>query len=143
MFCRNYAPQIGSSMSKSCFFFLTILAFGCDTGTYRQGKFLYETQCGNCHMPDGSGLAGLIPPMVNNPNLAINRAKLPCIIVHGMKDEIIVNGTFYNQEMVGNSKLTESEIANILNFIFSEWNEGGKFFSPEEVMESLKNCEEN
>ncbi len=42
-----------------CFAFI----YSCKETPFQQGKILYEYYCANCHMEDGSGLEGLIPPV--------------------------------------------------------------------------------
>lgn len=91
-------------------------------------------------MADGTGLAGLIPPLAGSDYLHTHRAELPCIIRWGQKGEIIVNGRKFNNEMVPIPQLTESEIANILNYVNQAWQNREPYLTLEEVKQSLKNC---
>ncbi len=74
--------------------------------------------------------------------MANHQDKLPCIIQFGMDGEITVNGTEYDRKMPANEKLTEFEIANIINYINHAWDNDLPFRSPEWVQEKLNNCEE-
>jgi mono/diheme cytochrome c family protein len=115
----------------------------CDDGNpYKQGKILYTNFCANCHMEDGTGLKGLIPPLANSDFLTTHRADLPCIIRKGQKGSIVVNGVTYGQqEMPAVPKLSDFEITNVLNFINQEWGNTGAIWTVEAVRERLNKCQ--
>jgi mono/diheme cytochrome c family protein len=115
----------------------------CDSNPYKQGKIMYDYYCANCHMEDGSGLEGVIPPLVGVEDyLTANRDILPCIVKYGWSDTIQVKGVMYAQEMPGVPQLTDVEIANILNYILFNWNENQEILLIEEVQKNLENCPE-
>lgn len=101
---------------------------------------MYLQQCAQCHMDDGSGLAGLIPPLANADYLRLYPEKLPCIISKGISGPIEVNGKTYNQPMMANTNLKVVEIANILNYIQNEWGDKKVFYSPALIQELLNSC---
>lgn len=105
-----------------------------------QGNFLYNKYCGNCHMDDGEGLAALYPPLNNSDYLDKNRHMLACQIRHGMEGPILVNGIEYNMVMPGNQNLTDVEINNILNYIFSAWNNNLAPSNVQEIKAQLELC---
>ena len=114
--------------------------FSCEN-LYSDGQHLYKTVCANCHMDDGSGLIGLIPPIVGSDYLKNNQAELPCIIRHGLKGPILVNGKQYGgQEMAGIPVLTDVEVTNICNYINTNFNNNNKVVSLQEVKIALENC---
>ena len=92
-------------------------------------------------MDQAEGLKGLIPPLTNTEFLLQNRSKLPCWIKNGMSEPIQVGEKQFNQVMPGVPTLTDTEIANIINFIQGNWHEGLAFFSEGEVNDALKECE--
>ena len=98
--------------------------------------------CANCHMEDGKGLEGLIPPLAGADYLNDHRGQLACIIRYGQEGEIEVNGRSYNQIMTGIPELNEVEIANVLNYVFNSWGNEQTFISPDEIEEQLKACEQ-
>lgn len=122
--------------SKSTFVALALglfLAACGGGGDFSQGQALYKSQCANCHMEDGSGLQGLIPPLANADYLITNKDNIACIIHQGMEGSIVVNGVRYNQQvMPANPKLTDAEITNITNYILTAWgNQGGTVRLPD------------
>lgn len=129
-------------MSKSKIVALSFLFFliACTTNPYQEGNRLYKAYCENCHMADGKGLRGLIPPLANSDYLIKNRAQIPCIIKHGIKGEIIVNDTVFNTEMAGNPKLSAVQINNIINYINHAWGNDLEESNIKEVKKTLQNC---
>lgn len=108
---------------------------------YSDGQFLYKTVCANCHMDDGSGLVGLIPPIAASDYLKNNQDNLACIIKYGLKGPITVNGTQYGgQEMAGIPVLTDVEITNICNYINTSFNNNNRVVSLSEIRAALENC---
>jgi len=91
-----------------------------------EGKALYEANCANCHQKNGTGLGKLIPPIYQSDYFLEDIPRTAKIIKYGQKGEITVNGTLYNQEMPGNPKLTNIEIAHIMTYLYNIWgNEVG------------------
>jgi len=91
-----------------------------------EGKALYEANCANCHQKNGTGLGKLIPPISQSDYFLEDIPRSAKIIKHGQKGEITVNGGVYNQEMPGNPKLTNIEIAHIMTYLYNIWgNEMG------------------
>ena len=76
---------------------------------------MYGNFCASCHMDDGSGLRGRIPPLANSDYLKKYASELACIIRYGKTGEIEVNGKKYQEPMPGVPQLTDFEIANIIN----------------------------
>ena len=124
--------------------FLSLLLFwACEQQTYTQGKILYTNFCENCHMADGSGLKGLIPPLAGADFLTKSPDAVPCIIRAGIKGKLTVNGQEYDTEMAGIEKLTEFEITNIINYIHTSWDNQLPIVEHLQVREWLKACEKN
>lgn len=125
------------------FLFLSALfLYRCDSNPYRQGHILYDNFCSNCHMEDGSGLEGLIPPLAGADYLRDNPLRVPCFIRYGQKGEIVVNGKTYNQEMVPIPQLSHIEITNVINFINHAWGNDFGYVKFEDVRRVLEECKE-
>jgi mono/diheme cytochrome c family protein len=114
----------------------------CFTNRQSEGQQLYAQQCANCHMDDGSGLRGLIPPLAGADYLTRHRDQLACLIRHGQQGEIVVNGVRYNRPMPGDLELTEVHITNILNYIQTNFGNKNELFTVQEVNQTLQNCPE-
>ena len=116
------------------------LATGCFSERQHEGARLYQSSCAGCHGAQGEGLRRLIPPLAAADYLVAHRAALPCLIRRGQRASIVVNGVEYNQYMPGNEALTDSQIANLLNYVQQQWGNTGEVYTIREVSGLLDAC---
>ena len=114
--------------------------YGCEEDTYIQGRAIYEYKCANCHMASGEGLLGNIPPLAGSDWLVKHRDQIACVIYYGYQDSMWVNGIGYKAKMAGHPTLTETEIANVTNYILTAWYNELEPVSPAEVKAGLAGC---
>jgi mono/diheme cytochrome c family protein len=103
------------------------------------GKAIYKKECANCHGDTGNGIRTLIPPLLDADYAITHFDSIPCWIKNGMSHEILVNGIVYEQSMYP-IKLSEVEIANVMNYISKEFLKNGKTTTSTKVVELLKMC---
>lgn len=132
-------------MRNAIFFFTFFTTFAiyltsCETETYRQGRILYENFCASCHMEDGTGLEGIIPPLANSDYVRNHQLEMPCIIRVGMEGEIVVNGKKYNSVMKGENRLSHFEITNIVNYVNQAWGNDYGIIKFDDVQDELEKC---
>ncbi|MBS1647515.1 MAG: cytochrome c [Bacteroidetes bacterium] len=95
------------------------------------GKALYTANCQSCHQENGEGLKGAFPPLKGSP--IVNGDNLELYV------DIIMNGYDARQEYgvmpaVGtNMEFNEDQIAAIMNYERSSWDNKAKPVTPEEV----------
>lgn len=121
-------------------FFFTVLFYQCEDRTHAQGEVLYQYYCANCHMDDGTGLRGNIPPLANADYIKTDPVRMACIIRNGLVGEIVVNGKSYNNPMAGYPELNQYQIANIINYINQAWGNDFGFSNPREIEAALRGC---
>ena len=109
--------------------------------SFLQGKNLYLTHCENCHMANGEGLGGNIPPLAQSDYLKTQQDKIACIIRYGQVDTIVVNGITYSEIMPGVKQLNDIQLANIINYLNHSWGNDYGFVTVEGIREQLKACE--
>ena len=97
------------------------------------GQQLYETHCANCHQLDGKGIARIVPPLLGVDYFVQNRNLLPQIIRHGMQQRIVINGITYQQKMPANSKLSNVEVAALVNFVEFRFAKSTQLLSADSV----------
>lgn len=105
-----------------------------------KGAKLYQAHCASCHGEKGEGLRQLIPPLNKADFLAQHPEQVACIIRHGMEGPIVVNGVEYNHPMPANPKLSDIEIASLVEYIFSAWDNRLPKRSLAEVRRDLQQC---
>lgn len=87
--------------------------------SYMRGQMLYVDFCVRCHLPDGTGETGLIPPLANADFLQDIQATVQSI-KYGIHGPITVNGVIYNNTMAPMG-LENDEIADVTNYILNSW----------------------
>lgn len=123
-------------------FFLLAALVSCQQKPYSDGEAFYKKYCANCHLDNGEGLGQLIPPLAGADFLAKNRERLPCIVRHGLAEEITVNGQQFAEKMEGFTKATDVDVTNVLNFINNSWGNHNGTLRLDEVQALLRNCPE-
>lgn len=131
-------------LSKLFVLFLAVVSFAsCQSEEkikleqyYIGGKELYEQNCANCHQKDGKGLQNLYPGIAGSDYLK-DKEKVIYIIKNGLSGEILVNGKKYNQPMPANNQLTNLDIAEVVTYIYNEWNGETKITEVKEIEKVL------
>lgn len=94
---------------------------------------MYNLRCSNCHMEDGQGVANLVPAI--KPTRFVNERKgLICLMISGAKDSIS------GFDMPSFEKMTNTQIANVLNYINTKQKFAGAFFNENEIETYRKDC---
>ena len=108
------------------------------------GEALYNSNCASCHQANGMGLTGAFPPLT--PHAAFSylqtddRSYLAKVLLYGLQGQVEVltdadpgnlEGTFetYNGVMPAWSQLGDAELAAILNYILTSWDNAQYFSS--------------
>jgi mono/diheme cytochrome c family protein len=120
--------------------FILLVSVQCEPDRYAQGRRLYTVHCAFCHMDDGTGLKGAIPPLKNADYLRARKKNLPCLIRHGVQGTIEVNGISYSENMQGIKGLDEASIANITNYVLKEFLKEEKMYNYIEIKKVLDGC---
>ena len=104
----------------------------------KSGKSLYEDFCLRCHMPDGQGQIGIIPPLAKSDFLFKHMEEsIKAIKFGGIDGEITVNGVKYNSKME-KMGLYDDEIADIMNYTLNSWGNKYEKRIKEEYVKSLR-----
>lgn len=85
------------------------------------GKWVYEDFCSRCHLPDGSGVSGVYPPVAKSDWLDDKVNKSIAAVKYGLEGEISVNGETYNNVMTAQG-LSDEEVADVMNYIMNSWD---------------------
>lgn len=97
------------------------------------GEEVYRIHCLSCHQSDGSGVPGMYPPIINTDWVSGDKERLIGIILFGMEGPMEVNGEHYSSIMPEQSYLSDQEIADVLTFIRSNFDNQATPVVPEEV----------
>ena len=102
------------------------------------GKIVYDDFCIRCHLPNGKGQIGIIPPLANSDFLYEHMEEsIKALKFGGIEGEIIVNGVKYNSRME-NMGLYDEEIADVMNYILNSWGNKSDIMITQEYVKKLK-----
>lgn len=104
--------------------------------SYIRGQMLYVDFCVRCHLPDGTGETGLIPPLANADFLQDIQATVQSI-KYGIHGPITVNGVIYNNTMAPIG-LENDEIADVTNYILNSWGNTADVIVTEAYVRGIK-----
>ncbi len=103
------------------------------------GKEVYKTNCKNCHQTDGLGLRGIIPPLSGSDHLQSHQQDIPCLLIKGSKDSILVNDVIYPPQMPAHD-ISNLELAEVITFINNTWGNEYGFVKVKDVDKLLAEC---
>jgi mono/diheme cytochrome c family protein len=107
----------------------------CNRIKHTQGERIFQSQCANCHMNDGTGLKGHIPSIVNSDYIKGEKTKIISLIYHGINAEKLGQVDNY---MPSHKKMTDTEMNNLLNFIQEYFNEGKYEYNLQDIISIRK-----
>lgn len=84
-------------------------------------------------MATGEGVPATFPPLAKSDYLLKDQKRAVRTVLHGLSDEITVNGEKYNMAMPGQSHLSDQEVADVLNYIQNNWGNKAKAVTPAQV----------
>lgn len=103
-----------------------------------RGEKIYETNCLQCHLPDGKGTGNTVPPLANSDWFTEKRAASIHAVKFGLKGQITVNNKSYKGFMP-KQRLEPQQLADVMNYIFNSWgNISDKIVTVEEVEKVTK-----
>lgn len=108
---------------------------------YVQGEQLYIKNCSNCHQKNGKGLGLVYPPLDQSDYVDKNFESVLCLMKHGTKGEIIVNGKTFNQPMPGIPTLTDLEVAEIATYLYNNWERKHGLIDVREASTVIAKCD--
>ncbi|MEO0414113.1 MAG: cytochrome c [Verrucomicrobiota bacterium] len=102
-----------------------------------EGDKLYKMagSCVACHMPNGEGQPGSIPPLADSDWLKDENAtpRLIAMTLRGMAGPIKVNGKKYFSAMPPQVLFNDEQLATLLTHVRDKWGKKGDAITPEEI----------
>ena len=97
------------------------------------GAAVFAGNCVACHQANGLGLSGIFPPLAGSRWVLENDARLVQILLHGLNGELEVLGVSYNGVMPAFGQLSDAELAAVLTYIRSAWDNDAAAISAQQV----------
>ena len=100
------------------------------------GEEVFSQYCVVCHMKDGAGIPGLNPPLIKTEWVNGDKSQLIKIILNGSQGgQYPVNGEVYPGAMTPHDFLSNKQIAGLLTYVRSNFENSADAVTPEEVAE--------
>lgn len=105
------------------------------------GESAYIRNCSSCHQANGQGLEGIWPSLVGH-SVALYEADRNYLVLqtlYGVQGAISANGHNYNGIMPAWRHLSDNDIADILNYILTAWDNNSRLpqgftpYSPRDI----------
>ena len=104
------------------------------THPVQDGAEIYQARCLSCHQANGGGVPGVFPPLVGTEWVTGDEEVLIRVVLNGMTGEMEVNGLSYSGAMPPwGAFLTDEEMADLLTYIRTEWNNDASEVTPETI----------
>jgi mono/diheme cytochrome c family protein len=98
-----------------------------------RGKKVYQTYCLPCHQADGSGVPRLNPPLIKTSFVLGDKKLLIGIVLHGLDQEVEIDGEVYSNVMASHDFLKDEEIADVLTYVRNSFGNKAPAVKPAEV----------
>lgn len=99
-----------------------------------KGAEVYASKCAGCHGTAGAGVPGVFPPLAASDYVNAADDQLINAVKKGLNGPITVNGTQYSGAMPAfGGQLSDEEIAAVLTYVRTNWNNNGKAITPAQV----------
>ena len=97
------------------------------------GKAVYNTYCLSCHMEDGGGVPGMNPPLRKTDWVNGDKERLIKVVLNGLSEDVEINGETYSNVMAPHDYLSDEDIASVLTFVRTNFENNSGAVSVEEV----------
>ncbi len=99
----------------------------------RRGEATFLGTCSTCHQRDGTGLAGVFPPLAQSDYLLEDRDRAIRAVLAGLSGTIEVNGERYSGVMPPLDNLTDHEVADTMTYVYNSFGNTGDPVNDETV----------
>ncbi|HEY0614482.1 MAG TPA: cytochrome b N-terminal domain-containing protein [Candidatus Elarobacter sp.] len=102
-------------------------------GNATAGQTVFTTNCSSCHAANGTGAAGVGPPLAGNPDVSGDKNKIIGIVLNGLSGQPIQGKTYPAQMPPWKGTLSNKQIADVLTYIRTSWGNKGTPVSTSDV----------
>lgn len=97
------------------------------------GEKVFKKYCISCHQADGGGVPNLNPPLINTSYVLGNKDSLIHIVLHGLNQNIEIEGEVFTNPMPALNILKDQEIADVLTYVRNSFGNKASAITPPEV----------
>lgn len=97
------------------------------------GGRVYQQMCAACHMPNGTGVPGMLPPLVGSAVVAGDTQRLLAVLLHGPAAVLPADREKFGTVMPPFAALSDAEIAGVANFVRKNFASASGEIAPADV----------
>ncbi len=114
-------------------------------GQLEKGRALYNgpASCSVCHMPDGKGQPGSIPPLAGSDWLKDSPDRTIAIVLRGFIGPVKVNNKRFYSAMPPQLLLDDEKLALIISYVNNAWGNTGDVVTAERVAQARASLPED
>ena len=98
-----------------------------------RGKKVYDQYCMPCHMPDGSGVPRLNPPLIKTTYVIGDKKRFIEIVLKGFDEQVEIEGEYYTNVMAPHDFLTDEQVADVVTYVRNSFGNKASIATPAEV----------
>jgi mono/diheme cytochrome c family protein len=98
-----------------------------------RGKKLYDLYCMSCHMPDGTGVPRLNPPLAKTSWVLGDKKRIINVVLKGLDEPVEIDGETYQNVMAPHDFMTDQEVADVLTYVRNSFGNKASPVTPAEV----------
>jgi len=98
-----------------------------------RGKKVYDQYCMPCHMPDGSGVPRLNPPLIKTTYVIGEKKRFIEIVLKGFDEQVEIEGEYYQNVMAPHDFLTDEQVADVVTYVRNSFGNKASIATPAEV----------
>ncbi len=98
-----------------------------------RGEAVYRNFCLACHQADGSGVAGLNPPLIQNNWVLGPKSRLIEQVLEGSQGKVEIDGETFHNNMPPMAQLTDQQIADVITYVRRSFGNNASAATPAEV----------
>ena len=98
-----------------------------------EGEKVFKKYCISCHQADGGGVPYLNPPLIKTSYVLGDKDSLIHIILHGLNQNIEIEGELFTNPMPALNILKDQEIADVLTYVRNSFGNKASAVMPVEV----------
>ena len=99
------------------------------------GENFYKVNCIVCHQPNGGGIPGAFPPLIESKWVAGSEDRLASILLNGLSGPITVKGAQYFSVMPPLNQFSDRDLASVLTYVRQSFGNSAAPVSEEKVAE--------
>ncbi len=97
------------------------------------GEKVYKKYCISCHQADAGGVPNLNPPLIQTTYVLGDKERLINIVLHGLNENIEIDGETFSNPMPPLSILKDQEIADVLTYVRNNFGNKASAITAAEV----------